>query len=123
MPISENNVLRTCKTHGETYFALRTEGRYRCKKCAVQAVHKRRRKIKTMAVDYHGRECNRCGIISDCNALYEFHHKDPSIKEFGISKNGHTMSWEKCKKELDKCIMVCANCHRLIHYTRDSGEI
>mgnify|MGYP003431129005 FL=1 len=45
----------------------------------------------------------------------EFHHLDPEQKDFGIAAKGYTRSWEKVKEELDKCIMVCANCHREIH--------
>jgi len=42
-------------------------------------------------------------------------HLDPNEKDFGISAKGYTRAWEKVKEELDKCIMVCANCHREIH--------
>ena len=45
----------------------------------------------------------------------EFHHLDPKGKDFGISDKGYTRSWQKVKEELDKCIMICANCHREIH--------
>jgi predicted HNH restriction endonuclease len=45
----------------------------------------------------------------------DFHHVDSTKKEFGIGNSGYTRSWEKVKKELDKCILVCANCHREIH--------
>ncbi|MBP9854147.1 MAG: hypothetical protein KBD53_04690 [Candidatus Omnitrophica bacterium] len=48
----------------------------------------------------------------------EFHHKDPSQKDFNISCKGYTRSWNKVRQELDKCVLVCANCHREIHAQR-----
>jgi len=56
--------------------------------------------------------CNRCP--ENHPSCLEFHHKDPSIKDFSL---GHAKmySFEKVKSELDKCILVCANCHREIH--------
>ncbi len=54
-----------------------------------------------------------CGYNTHVGAL-DFHHVDPSTKEFGVSNKGMTRSWEKIKAELDKCILVCANCHREI---------
>jgi hypothetical protein len=45
----------------------------------------------------------------------EFHHLDGSRKDFGISSKGYTRSWSKIRDELDKCILLCANCHREIH--------
>jgi predicted HNH restriction endonuclease len=46
----------------------------------------------------------------------EFHHKDPSLKEFGPSgRILKRLSWEKITKEIDKCILLCANCHRELH--------
>lgn len=47
--------------------------------------------------------------------LWKFHHLDPNQKDFGIGSKGYTRSFDKVKKELDKCICVCANCHREIH--------
>lgn len=79
-----------------------------------KAVQKRRLKLKQLSVDYKGGCCERCGYKKSLSAL-EFHHLDPNEKDFSISKNGDTKSWERIKKELDKCILVCANCHREIH--------
>jgi hypothetical protein len=79
----------------------------------ILAVAKRRRKIKTLAIEYKGGKCQVCGYIKYPGGL-DFHHLDPSEKEFGIGDKGYTRSWEKVKDELDKCILVCANCHREI---------
>lgn len=67
-----------------------------------------------MAVEYKGGKCNSCNY-NKCIAALEFHHIDPEQKDFGIGNKGFTKSWDKIKTELDKCILVCANCHREIH--------
>lgn len=80
----------------------------------IRAVAKRRKKIKAMAIEYKGGKCQICGYCKYVGAL-DFHHKDETKKSFGLGTNGLTRSWAKTKVELDKCILVCANCHREIH--------
>ena len=80
----------------------------------IEAVRKRRKKIREMAKEYKGGKCVLCGYSKYLGAL-DFHHLDPSKKGFEISTRGLTRSWEKIKMELDKCILVCANCHRELH--------
>lgn len=87
--------------------------------CSVHCKNKfhvtnRRRKIKIMSVEYKGGKCYRCGYNKCVDAL-EFHHKDPTKKDFALSAGGITHSWETVKNELDKCDIVCSNCHREIH--------
>ncbi|MBI4999803.1 hypothetical protein HZB97_03475 [Candidatus Gottesmanbacteria bacterium] len=53
-----------------------------------------------------------CGYNRYQGAL-DLHHINGE-KEFGISDKGYTRSWKKVKAELDKCVLVCANCHREI---------
>lgn len=79
----------------------------------IKAVAKRRRKIKLMAIEYKGGKCQICSYNKYPGGL-DLHHIDPKTKHFGIADKGHTRSWEKVKTELDKCILVCANCHREI---------
>lgn len=67
-----------------------------------------------MAIAYKGGKCQVCGY-DKCVGALEFHHIDPTQKDFGISAKGYTRSWDKNRQELDKCILVCANCHREIH--------
>ena len=84
------------------------------KKRNVKHVSQRRQKLKNMSVEYKGGHCIICGY-NRCMSALEFHHLDQNKKDFSISVNGYTMSWEKVKNELDKCVCVCANCHREIH--------
>ena len=78
------------------------------------AVKKRRKKIKEMAVEYKGGKCICCGY-NKCIGALEFHHLDPNGKDFNISAKGITRAWSKVKEELDKCVLLCANCHRELH--------
>ena len=75
----------------------------------IRAVAKRRRKIKSLAIQYKGGKCQVCGYNKYQGAL-DLHHVN-GAKEFGIGDKGYTRSWEKVKAELDKCLLVCANCH------------
>jgi hypothetical protein len=73
-----------------------------------------RRELKLRAVAYMGSvclECDRQGPL----ALFEFHHIDAKAKDFGISRSGIIRAWEKIVAELEKCVMLCANCHREVH--------
>ncbi|MFZ1721883.1 MAG: hypothetical protein WAU07_05255 [Microgenomates group bacterium] len=80
----------------------------------IKAVKKRRAHLREKAVAESGGKCRICGYKRVITAL-EFHHKDQTQKDFGLSQRGLTRSWEKIKIEIAKCILVCANCHREIH--------
>lgn len=72
---------------------------------------KRRNKIK--AVEYKGGVCQRCkGTFDPC--IYDFHHVDPAQKDAIIAML-LSRPWSVIAEELDKCILLCSNCHRLIH--------
>jgi 5-methylcytosine-specific restriction endonuclease McrA len=79
-----------------------------------KAVSARRKKLRDMALEYAGGKCKICGY-SRCKRALSFHHRNPKKKDFGLSMKGITRSWEKTKKELDKCILLCANCHMEVH--------
>lgn len=110
----EKNIQKECQKHGVCRWILEGRGYYRCTKCRQDAVTRKRRKLKKELVEYKGGKCEMCGY-NKCIAALEFHHKDPSEKDFSVSHDGCTRGLEKCKKEVDKCILVCANCHREIH--------
>ena len=77
----------------------------------IKAVVKRRKKVKDLAIEYKGGSCQICHY-SKCVDALEFHHINPLEKEFGIGAKGYTRSWESVRNELDKCVLLCANCHR-----------
>lgn len=85
----------------------------KCCRCAVEAVARRRLKVKRLALDYKGNACVCCGY-DKCDAALEFHHTDPAKKDFDFS-TAYKRAWSRIKEELDKCMLVCSNCHREIH--------
>jgi hypothetical protein len=80
----------------------------------VMAVTRRRKKLREMARGYKGGKCILCGY-KKCQRALSFHHVNPKEKEFDLSSRGLTRSWERIKKEIDKCVLLCANCHMEIH--------
>lgn len=73
-------------------------------------VAQKRRDIKAQAIAYKGGKCEVCGYNKSVRAL-SFHHKNREDKEFGVARRGYTRSWTRVKAELDKCVLLCANCH------------
>lgn len=85
--------------------------RSRCQPCNTNI---RRYRVKKMAVDYLGGKCKKCGWSGDISG-YDFHHIG-SDKDYQLSGlNLANRSWIEVKKELDKCDLLCALCHRLEH--------
>ena len=74
---------------------------------------KRREKKKIEAINYKGGKCEKCGY-QKCISSMHFHHRDPKKKEFQISSKD--AKWNIVKKELDKCDLLCANCHHELEY-------
>jgi hypothetical protein len=64
--------------------------------------------------------CLKCG--ENRNWLLDFHHTDPTKKDFQISQ-GERFGWEKVKNEIDKCVVLCSNCHRDFHYQEKQTNI
>lgn len=105
--VAKSTVLKYVDSRGKT--KLSNEER---KKRISESVVWYRKRLKQKAVEYKGGMCECCGYDRTIEAL-EFHHRNPKEKDFNPS--GKSISWEKMKKEIDKCVMVCTNCHREIH--------
>lgn len=85
----------------------------RCSTCVSQI---RRVAMKRRASEYKGGKCEYCHWTG-CPAAFQFHHINRDNKEFNISR-AHGLSWDKIVVELDKCIMLCSNCHATEHAIR-----
>jgi hypothetical protein len=84
-----------------------------CNQCTSNTGTQRQKEKKLQAITYKGGKCQKCGY-DRCKDSLQFHHLDPKKKEFRIA-TGRGKSWAKLKVELDKCLLVCANCHGEIH--------
>lgn len=85
-----------------------------CKICTKEKSNTSSREFKLKLIKYKGGECQIC-IYNKCQDALEFHHLDPNKKDFTIADFKGKVFNESIKKELDKCILVCSNCHREIH--------
>jgi hypothetical protein len=98
-----------CKRHGMTRHVRRADG-FRCARCEAERVVAWRRKLKRTLVQDAGGACALCGF-AECLAALQFHHVDPSTKSFALSREGVTRSLARARKEAEKCVLLCANCH------------
>ena len=107
----KRELLRKCSKHGETVFALvGSDRRPRCKECRSEAVARRRRRVKGILAGERGGACLLCGY-DRCLAALQFHHRDRTLKGFGIAARGLTRSIAEVRDEVDKCVLLCSNCH------------
>lgn len=84
-----------------------------CKSCDVLRTTEYIRMLKVKLVELAGGKCVRCGY-NKCIAALEFHHRDPDAKELSLSKVRSLTP--KILAEVEKCDLVCSNCHREIHW-------
>ncbi len=87
--------------------------RNKCKNCYQETKRQLQQKYKKWIADYKKEQrCSMCGF-ADHRAL-EFHHL--GNKEFSIAKYAYYhYGFKRLKKEIEKCVVLCANCHRILH--------
>lgn len=73
---------------------------------------------RRMVTEAKSKPCVICGCQHHHSAM-DLHHTDPSTKEANIACGIKTMGLERLRKEIEKCVVLCAVCHRLVH----AGEI
>ena len=91
----------------------------RCKKCFTNYCSERWIEKKIEAIKYKGSSCLDCGIKfpEEPYVIFDFHHRIPNEKEFVWAKM-KLKSEDKIKNELDKCDLLCSNCHRKRHHKK-----
>lgn len=95
-----------CGTTGKENFY---KYKYRCKACWNKSTYAASRKNLDTLREERGNACEECGYNKCLNAL-QWHHLDPTQKEFGISsKRGKPLA--QLRDEVAKCKLLCANCH------------
>lgn len=99
-----------CHRHGPTEFRLQPGRGYRCRRCRSEAVTRRRQRTKQMLVQEAGGACAACGY-DECPAALHFHHLEPAEKAFALSHRGVCRSAERARREAQKCVLLCSNCH------------
>lgn len=94
----------------------RKNGQSYCKSCFNDYCQERWINKKINAIEYKGGCCQDCKLsLKDTHySVFEFHHLDPSKKDADWTKLRLT-SGDKIKAELEKCVLLCANCHRIRH--------
>lgn len=95
----------------------RPNGQSSCKKCFNIYCSERWIKTKIKAIEYKGSKCLDCthSYPNQPYVIFDFHHRDPSKKDADWNKL-KKRSWNKITQELDKCDLLCSNCHRIRHH-------
>lgn len=75
-----------------------------------------RKTSKRRIIESMGNACQICGY-DKCDEALDLHHIDPTKKELSFGAiRASNVRWELIVEELRKCILLCANCHREVHY-------
>ena len=104
--------MRICRLCHNKFKDIRN--RNRCGSCNTKI---RRFRAKAAAIKYLGGKCEKCGWRGNQAAL-QFHHKNAEAKDFTLG-NVANKSWDSIKAEIQKCILLCANCHMIRHSTKN----
>jgi len=111
----------TCKKElndQTAYFKTKNKYHSKCRTCFNNYCMERWKKRKEDAINYKGGACSRCGYNKFYGAL-EFHHRNPNEKDAEWKKI-KLWPWEKIKIEIDKCDLLCSNCHKEVHNEMNS---
>lgn len=102
------NFANAGKVNGIQYY------RYKCIQCYSKFKQVRKNSLRNKFVEFKKTlKCEDCG--TNDHRVLEFHHKDPSQKDREVSIM-ITWGWKKLMDEVAKCSVLCANCHRVLHY-------
>lgn len=92
--------------------------RRRCNSCNTKV---RRYRTKLAIVSHLGGRCVKCGWAGPVSG-FDLHHRDPSKKDFRFGQ-ALNRSWSLVRREVEKCDLLCALCHRLEHAPEDDAAL
>lgn len=107
-------ICNLCKKEFKDY---QQRQRNRCGSCNTKI---RRFRAKAAAIKLLGGKCTKCGWHGN-QAAMQFHHKNSNEKDFTIGNVGNK-SWDSIKIEMQKCILLCANCHMIEHSSKNDAK-
>ena len=87
----------------------------RCRDLLAHATKKRKTERKARAIALLGGKCVDCGFITNRVVAYDFHHLPGMPKTAEISNLLRRCTWKRLEKELQSCVLLCSNCHRIRH--------
>ena len=108
---------KTVKPIDEFYkVSDRNGGSRYCKVCDKKYATERMIALKIKMIIYKGGCCKDCGLkLEDSHySVFDFHHTDPKSKDPNFRRI-KSQKWEVIKAEIDKCELLCSNCHRIRH--------
>lgn len=86
------------------------------KKRRTELIRNNKQATKKYLVNLLGGKCQKCGLKDECPAIYDFHHRDPKVKDKTVSFTHAEYVSARIKREIKKCDLLCSNCHRRIHW-------
>lgn len=114
-------VCNQIKTKDNFYFSQGKLAQKPCKECVRKRQNDKYHNRKNWLNDYKAeRKCQKC----NCDKFYllDFHHIDPQQKDYTIASNPNAKK-ETLLQEIEKCVLLCSNCHREFHYLEKEFNI
>lgn len=107
--------------YNDFYWSGNKRTRSICKNCVCEN-EKKKYQLKLNEFEEYKKtlHCKKCGEKKFY--LLDFHHRNPDEKDFTIAEKIR-IPLDKLKKEIDKCDVLCANCHREWHYLNSHFQI
>ena len=107
------------ETHKEELRKYRRDWYYRNREHAISKINERIDLLKKWMKEYKsGLKCEKCGMSNPLCLV--FHHKNPKEKETNLSQAAHNgWSIQRILKEIQKCEVLCANCHLILHASEE----
>jgi hypothetical protein len=115
MPYKDQNVKQTKqKTYSNTYYAKNKTAVIAASKISAKAYKEQWRSFKATL------SCVNCG--QNHPATFDFHHVDRATKEYSVNALVKNRAFKKAIEEVKKCVVLCANCHRIHHYEEHQNK-